>query len=356
MALNNGVYVYAFNAIRNTGAFFLTYLSNKAKSGSKSGTTMTILNCDRNLIFWSCVCGVTNALGMTCSAVSLAYLNTAMFSFLLGLTVVMTPLLAHFLPFKSTQLNSLGWLAVAVSIIGTLVLEGCAQDMGACFARGNWYSAVALGAAFFYSLYAYLIGLGCEKVDASVLTEGTLLVSCITLCMILVSMLVLTTETNADTDNADGEPSSHRITWILTPWQLTCVAGVAALGAVAWQCETWAVVSVGASKAAMAIATEAPMTTLLAFLFLHEQLSAYQYFGCGLVFLAAVIAVYDTGGEEGHGTSVDSSSSSSKRKKSLSTDNDHNHNDYDVSINKLEEQMDLLAQHDVLNGDEDNAL
>ena len=237
-------------------------------------------------MFWSGICGLSNALGMTCSAVALAHLNTAMFSFMLGLTVVMTPLLSHFLPFKSSKLQALGWFAVCLSIVGTLVLEGCAEDLGACFVRGNWYSLVALGAALFYSLYAYLIGLGSESVESGFLTQGSLCVS----CMALISILLVTSGFEAHHE------SPFLAYFYVTPKQLLCVGGVAALEAVAWQCETHAVVAVGSSKAAMAIATEAPMTTLLAYLILKESLSFYQYIGCVLVFLAAVVASCDGGG------------------------------------------------------------
>ncbi len=44
---------------------------------------------------------------------------------------------AHFLPFKSAKLQKLGRCAVCLSIIGTLVLEGCAENIGVCFTHGN---------------------------------------------------------------------------------------------------------------------------------------------------------------------------------------------------------------------------
>jgi drug/metabolite transporter (DMT)-like permease len=286
IALNDGVDIHTFNAIRNTLAFLLTYLFRNRKCGV--GRTASLSNCDYNFMFWSGLCGLSNALGMTCSAVALAHLNTAMFSFMLGLTVVMTPLLSHFLPFKSSKLQTLGWFAVCLSIVGTLVLEGCAEDLGACFVHGSWYSAVALGAALFYSLYAYLIGLGSESVEPGFLTQGALCVSCVALTCILLFTSGLETH-----DESPFLGHFH-----ITPRRLLCVGGVAALEAVAWQCEARAVVAVGSSKAAMAIATEAPMTTLLAYIILKESLSMSQYMGCLLVFLAAVVASYDGHGEK----------------------------------------------------------
>lgn len=276
MALNDGVDIHAFNAIRNAGAFVFTFFFRNRKCANKA--SVSFANCNPNFLYWSCICGLANALGMTCSAISLAHLNTAMFSFLLGLTVVITPLLAHFLPFKPHKLHWRGWCAVGISVIGTLVLEGCVENVGACFSGGNIFSIVALGAAFFYSLYAYMIDLGSNHVESSLLTQGTLFVSCIVLTIIALEPIALGRDARV---------------FRFTHSEWNCVIGVAALEAVAWQCETFALVAVGPSKAAMAIATEAPMTTILAFIVLNESLRGMQYLGCALVFFAAAVAIYD---------------------------------------------------------------
>lgn len=318
VALNNGVYLYTFNAIRNIFAFLLTYLFRKRKCGDDG--IASVSKCDHNFLFWSGICGVSNALGMTCSALALAHLNTAMFSFMLGLTVVITPLLSHFLPFKSSKLQTLGWFAVCLSVVGTLVLEGCTEDFGACFTHGNRYSLVALGAAFFYSLYSYLIGLGSESVQSGLLTQGALGVSCLTLiCILLFTVRVIGTHYSDEAHSAK-ESSLWRF-FQMTSRQLLCVGAVAALEAVAWQCETRAVVTVGSSKAAMAIATEAPMTTMLAYVILDESLSLSEYVGCLLVFLAAVIASCDGAGEV--------------------AENHYGDSDSDIRL-RGEEQLDLL--------------
>jgi drug/metabolite transporter (DMT)-like permease len=289
VALNGGVYVFTFNAIRNTFAFVMTYVVRNVRGLNKR--TVSWSNCDASLLQWSFLCGVSNALGMTCSALALSQLNTAMFSFLLGLTVVMTPLMSHFLPYKSVRVNALGWFAVTLSIVGTLFLEGCARDPSQCLSNGNWFSVVALGAAFFYSLYAYLIGLGSDYVEPGTLTQGSLLVSCIALiCICLVTILF----------REEGEDAGNISYFYLSPVQYACVTGVAVLEALAWQFETRAVTAVGASKAAMAIATEAPMTTILAYFLLSEQLTTYQYVGCALVFLAAIIATFDAPEDSEH--------------------------------------------------------
>lgn len=292
LALNDGVQVHAFNALRNSLAFLFTYIFRNRKRGSELSPSLS--NCDHNFVFWSVLCGLCNALGMTSSAVALAHLNTAMFSFMLGLTVVMTPLLGHFLPFKSTKLNTLGWFAVCLSVVGTLLLEGCIGDMASCFEDGNWYSGAALGAALFYSLYSYFIGLGSESVEASLLTQGALCVS----CMALTAVMVLFIYVLDDDKSSNNNTSSLFLHFNYSSRQLMFTVGVAALEAVAWQYETYAVVAVGASKAAMAIATEAPMTTLLAYLILNESLSQSEYLGCAMVFLAAVIASWE-GGDSG---------------------------------------------------------
>ncbi len=118
--------------------------------------------------------------------------------------------------------------------------------------------------------------------ESALLTQGALCVSCLT----LIGILLIT---------GAFFPESHDPLISMTPRQLLFVGVVSALEAVAWQCETLAVISVGSSQAAMAIATEAPMTTVLAYIILKESLSSSQYFGCLLVFLAAVIACYDGG-------------------------------------------------------------
>jgi hypothetical protein len=101
-----------------------------------------------------------------------------------------------------------------------------------------------------------------------------------------------------DDKSSNNNTSSLFLHFNYSSRQLMFTVGVAALEAVAWQYETYAVVAVGASKAAMAIATEAPMTTLLAYLILNESLSQSEYLGCAMVFLAAVIASWE-GGDSG---------------------------------------------------------
>lgn len=276
VALNGNVNVFAFNALRNTLAFSFTYIVRKCDDNS----AIYFRRSNSSLWYWSALCGAANALGMSCSAISLARLNTAMFSFLLGTTVVMTPLLSHFMPCKSAKLQIKGWLAVLISIVGTILLEGCVEDYHACFSSGNWYSVVALGAAFFYSVYAYLIGLGSDHIDPGALTLGSLFVSCLTLtAMLAISFLI--------------KGSNIKTDWFLSVKQLLCVAAVAIVEAFAWQFETLAVSALGASKAAAAIATEAPLTAMLAFVLLNEKLSYFQYVGCAFVFLAALVATSD---------------------------------------------------------------
>ena len=292
VALNDGLYVYTFNMIRNSLAFLLTYF---VRSKNCRNCCQDTLLYDQKLLFWSGLCGVANALGMTCSAVALANLNTALFSFLLGLLVVITPLLSHFLPYKTIKLQTTGWLAVCLSIVGTFVLQGCVSNMRVCILSGNWYSVVAIGAAFFYSLYSYLIDLGSDQVDSSALTQGALLVSCFMLAIFLILNCVFS-----------GVSVSDKIH--TTFWQLICVFGVGAVEAVAWQCETYAVTTIGSSKAAMIIATEAPITTLLASIILHESLSHDEYVGCLMMFLAAVLASCGTGTSEiDHGFKLEES-------------------------------------------------
>ena len=289
IALNNGIYVHTFNALRNSIAFLLSCVF---QGGRKTvGEATCIMNCTREAVFWSVLCGVSNAMATVCSAVALAHLNTAMFSFMLGLSVVMTPLLGHFLPFKCCKLQPLGWFAVILSIIGTLVLEGCVGNRGDCFVNGNWYTIAALSAALFYSLYSYLIGLGSETVESNMLTQGALGVS----SLILVGILLISVTLSIATNNHGSEGSSNTflVYFYVTSRQLLCVVAVSALEAVAWQYETFAVIALGSSKSAMAIATEAPMTTLLAYVILNESLTTSEYMGCILVFLAAVIASHD---------------------------------------------------------------
>lgn len=212
-------------------------------------------------------CGIALFLASNLQQIGIVYTTVGKAGFITALYVVIVPIIGLF--FKK-RVSILVWICVALSVVGLYLL--CMTE--GAFALGFGDLLVLLCAVIF-SVHILIIDYFSPKGDGVV-------ISCIQffVCGLLSGIVMLFVE-NPQIEN------------ILIAWMPILYAGVFSSG-VAYTLQVVAQKDMNPTIASLILCMESVVAVIAAWIILHEAMTTRELIGCGLMFVAIVMANLDS--------------------------------------------------------------
>ena len=218
---------------------------------------------NKDLLIGGVLCGVLLTLAMNLQQVGIMTTSVGKAGFLTALYIVIVPVIGVFFKKKCSLAV---WIGVGCSVVGLYLL--CITEGTFRIATGDW---LLLGCAFLFSLHILVIDYFSPKVNGVKLSCLQFLVA-----GILSSVLMFTQE-------APTLPSLWDAKWSIL------YAGVMSSG-VAYTLQILGQKNYNPTVAVLILSLESCVSVLGGFLILKETMSVRELIGCGLMFVAIVLA------------------------------------------------------------------
>ncbi|MBQ8802578.1 MAG: DMT family transporter [Tyzzerella sp.] len=208
-------------------------------------------------------CGTALFAASNAQQVGIVYTTVGKGGFITALYVVIVPIMGLFLKKKVPKII---WFCVALSVVGLYML--CMTGEEFVLAYGD---LLILICAVLFSIHIMIIDYFSPKGDGVV-------ISCIQFftCGILSAVVMLLTESPGTAN-------------ILAAWLPILYAGVLSSG-VAYTLQVVAQKDVNPTVASLILCLESVVSALTGWVILHETLTTQELLGCGLMFVAIVLA------------------------------------------------------------------
>eukprot|EP01038_Epipyxis_sp_PR26KG_P004390 gene4390-6208_t len=226
-----------------------------------------------NLILWGTVCGLSNFVGSVLQQISLVTVTAGKVGFITGMYVVVVPIVEWIIPGFGAELNYVSFVAAIVSVIGLYLISGCAEAdvcIGGAFGTGEFLT--------FISVFCWVISLigsdiGAKNVD--VLSLVTIDFAITTILTIILALIM--------------EPEYWQYPYhsIRKNWIIIFAVGFTEANAFLWG--TLGQIYTPPTRAALLFSLESVSCAFLGYIFLHEQLTYVELFGCILMFTSTII-------------------------------------------------------------------
>lgn len=212
-------------------------------------------------------CGTALFLASNLQQIGIVYTTVGKAGFITALYVVIVPIIGLF--FKK-RVSILVWICVALSVVGLYLL--CMTDGAFTLGFGD---LLVLLCAVMFSVHIMVIDYFSPKGDGVVM-------SCIQffVCGLLSGITMLFVE-NPQLEN------------ILTAWLPILYAGVLSSG-VAYTLQVVAQKDMNPTVASLILCMESVVAVVAAWIILHEAMTTRELIGCGLMFVAIVMANLDS--------------------------------------------------------------
>ena len=208
------------------------------------------------------VCGIALFAAAGLQQVGLVYTTAGKAGFITAMYIVLVPILGLFLKKKP---NISAWISVGLAVAG-LYLLSCAG-----VSEINGGDIMLLGCAFFFAVQITLVDRLAGDLDGIRLNCVQSLI-----CSLLSAVLMFGME-------------GPRMENILSCWLPLGYAGVLSMG-VAYTLQIVGQKSLEPTRASLIMSLESVFAALFGWLLLHETMTAFELFGCGLVFLAVILS------------------------------------------------------------------
>jgi len=233
-----------------------------------------------SLCFWSTLCGIGNFAANQLLQIGMISTSAGKAAFIVGLYVVLIPTVEQFLP-GTGGFCLHTWLAAGICMVGGFFLSGCVDAMTSSDGESCADKISSGDVLVFFSMIAFSLAFMASDIAAK-------RTDCIDLtCMSFLVTTILCTA-SAMYYESDQWVSWPPLTDLLRGWDMVLMVGISEPAALLLG--TLGQMYTPPSRAALLTSLEAPMSVLLAYLFLHEVLSHSEVFGCGLMFLATVVS------------------------------------------------------------------
>ena len=253
---------FTFQSIRSFMAIaFLIPATLLFDLGKKDGETWISRWCNKKLWTSGAVCGVALFIAAGFQQVGLVYTSASKAGFITAMYIVLVPFLGLF--FKNKPPIT-AWISVVIAVIGLYMLSCVGVS------EINIGDILLLGCAMTYSVQITLIDRLAPGLDGIRLTCVQLI-----FCMLCSIPFMI------------GEkPVLANITACFLP---LAYAGVMSMG-IAYTLQIVGQQYLPPTPASLLMSLESVFAALCGWLILHETLTAYELFGCGLVFAAVIIS------------------------------------------------------------------
>lgn len=258
---------YTFQAVRNALAVpFLMLVIFLFDKGKTRKTSYIQLWKDPKLWKAGLVCGSALFLAAGLQQIGLVYTTAGKAGFITAMYIVLVPILGLFL---GNRPSAACWLSVLVATVGLYLLScvGVTQI--------NIGDLCLLACAFFFSVQITLIDRYAGEVD-------NLRLNCLQclVCAALSAVCMFLFE------NPDWN-------LILQCWFPLCYAGIASMG-IAYSLQIIGQKNLDPTPASLIMSLESVFAALCGWLLLNETMTAWEFSGCVLVFIAVIISQLPT--------------------------------------------------------------
>ncbi|MBQ7548730.1 MAG: DMT family transporter [Clostridia bacterium] len=215
------------------------------------------------------IVGVFITVGVNLQQAAFAYIEVGKVGFITAFYMLLVPIFGLFLrkrpPFTV-------WIAVIIGLCGLFMINGGA-DFTLSFGKGE---ILTFAGAVAFALHIVAIDYFADRIDSYVLSAGQFFV-----CGVLSCILMFIFE----------EPNIEAIKQAAVPILYTGIlsSGVAFTFQIVGQKYTEPTI------ASMLLCTESVFSVLFAFLILHQELTTFEYIGCGIMFAAIILAQIPVG-------------------------------------------------------------
>ena len=258
---------YSFNSVRSfIGSLILVpvaFLFDRAGFVAQIATRAS----RRELLAGGAVCGLALTVSTLLQQIGLGHTTAGKAGFITALYILIVPILGMFLG-KRTSWPV--WVAVAMAVVGMYLL--CVKEGF----RIGYGDAMVLGCAFTFSVHILLIDHFSKKIDCIALSATQFFFSGI------FSLVPL----------AWGAASAPAASAVLKCWGPILYTAVFSSG-VAYTLQIVTQKHLSATVASLVMSLESVFAALSGWAWLNESLSAREFGGCVLVFLATVLAQFD---------------------------------------------------------------
>ena len=255
---------FTFNGIRNLigAASLLPCIVLFKKMNEKNGNVAAVPGTKKDLIIGGVACGILLFTASSLQQIGLVYTTAGKAGFITAFYIIIVPILGLFLG-KKCGLSV--WISVVIALAGLYFL--CITD-GFSIGKGDIY--VFLGAIAF-SIHILVIDYFTQFNDG-------VKMSCIQffICGILCFVPMMLFE-------------HPEISMILLAWKPILYAGVMSCG-VAYTLQIVGQKNMNPTVASLILSLESVTSVIAGFLVLHQNLSHRELIGCGLMFIAIVLA------------------------------------------------------------------
>ena len=255
---------FTFNGIRNLigAASLLPCIVLFKKMNEKNGNVAAVPGTKKDLIIGGVACGILLFTASSLQQIGLVYTTAGKAGFITAFYIIIVPILGLFLG-KKCGLSV--WISVVIALAGLYFL--CITD-GFSIGKGDIY--VFLGAIAF-SIHILVIDYFTQFNDG-------VKMSCIQffVCGILCFVPMMLFE-------------HPEISMILLAWKPILYAGVMSCG-VAYTLQIVGQKNMNPTVASLILSLESVTSVIAGFLVLHQNLSHRELIGCGLMFIAIVLA------------------------------------------------------------------
>lgn len=230
----------------------------------------SFIHTDRKTLISGLILGLFLFIGYATQTIGLKYTTASKAGFITGLAVVIVPLLSGLILKKLPKpLTSVGVVLAAVGL-GLISLNFQEKFL---LSYGDF---LVLICAFAFAAHVVLVGKFAPDMSASLLTTfqlGGIALAC--------GLMGFATESLPDT----------------IPWQVWLIIIFLAFFATAgaFLIQLWAQKNTSPTKTILIFSLEPVFSAIFAYYFLHEYLTTKGLIGCGLIFLATVVASWDEG-------------------------------------------------------------
>lgn len=253
---------FTFNAARSLiAAVFLIPCIFVIKKIEKDPVKKQI-KIDKPLIISGVCCGVALCVASAFQQIGISKTTVGKAGFITAMYIIIVPLLSRFF---GKKIQPIIWLAVAISAVGLYLL--CMNE-GFSISEGDFYILLC---AVCFAVHILIIDYFSDKTDGVIM-------SCIQFFTVGVLSLVIAL--------IFEQPRLSDIVPAILPILYT---GVFSSG-VAYTLQIVAQKDVNPTAASLLMSLESVFAVISGWLFLHEDLSLKEFFGCVLVFAAIIIA------------------------------------------------------------------
>lgn len=260
---------FTFNAIRSIiGSIVL--LPVIALFGDKSERTRPPeerRKSRKTLIIGGICCGVALAVAANFQQFGVKYTTVGKSGFITAMYIIIVPLLGLFLKKKPAVTV---WISVVIAVVGMYLL--CISEQ-LSLGRGD---LLVLICAFCFSIHILVIDYFSPRVDGVKLSCIQFFVSGI---LSLIAMFIF---------------EQPELTSILNCWLPILYAGILSCG-VAYTLQIIGQKGMDPTVASLILSLESVFAMIMGVILLHERMSVKEWIGCGLMFLAIVLAQLPAG-------------------------------------------------------------